>query len=357
MMGAFEIKELTRKAISRATNPIFAKLDRRFENSDFYRWHFGRWRERGWRINALTDVYPDHDSAQEYREAVVCIFERKGCYGGLADRLKGIVAAFAMAKEKGIDFGLFFSYPFPMEDFLVPNTYDWCIKKEDICRNLSAVDIIFLYDFGANHPQYEAKQQEKYLRHAIQANGRQKHVYSNASFYLENKNFGNLFCELFKPSERLQSSIDCNLSAIGGEYISISCRFLDLLGDFNETSGRGVRLSEEERIQLFGKIKAAIDDLHGENPRCRVLVNSDSETFLNQYRGMDWVYIIPGNITHVDAEEDAYSYEKYEKTFLDFFLIAHAKKIYLIKSKEMYYSKYPVVASKLYQAPFKMVEV
>ena len=129
------------------------------------------------------------------------------------------------------------------------------------------------------------------------------------------------------------------------------------MGDFNETHGSGEVLPEVERNLLLNHIDAAITRLHQSNPDKKILLNSDSVTFLERYRECGFVYIVPGNITHIDARQDGYAYEKYEKTFLDFMMIANADKIYLLKSDRMHKSGYPYAASMLYARPFETIDV
>lgn len=47
----------------------------------------------------------------------------------------------------------------------------------------------------------------------------------------------NFFDELLKLSNRLHMSIVNERKAMGFDCTSVYCRFLDLLGDFNETYG------------------------------------------------------------------------------------------------------------------------
>ena len=74
------------------------------------------------------------------------------------------------------------------------------------------------------------------MENKIVNSDKQLHIYTNAGFVYD-YGYSVLFNELFKTSERLQKSIDFYLKDIGSNYISISARFLDLFGDFNETCG------------------------------------------------------------------------------------------------------------------------
>lgn len=259
-----------------------------------------------------------------------------------------------IAKTKGLQFKLYFNHPFPLEDFFIPNLHDWRIDTKQICRDYKKVDVIVLDNTQDSY--YQIKKQKRYLEKMIKVNGKQKHVYTNSSFSY-GLDYSGLFNELFRPSERLQKGIDKQLSLISSRYISVSCRFLDLLGDFNETYGYGQALSERERESLLQNIDNVIEKLHSENPDKKILVNSDSVTFLNKYKGRDFAYVIEGNVTHIDAKQGDYAYENYEKTFLDFMMIANAEKIYLIKSDLMFKSGYPYAASKIYKKEFEIIEI
>ena len=63
-----------------------------------------------------------------------------------------------------------------------------------------------------------------------------------------------------------------------------------------------------------------------------------------------------GTITHIDNNQNDDCYQRYEKTFLDFFMIANASKIFLLKGKLMHRSGYPFAASKLYNKEFNVIE-
>ena len=84
------------------------------------------------------------------------------------------------------------------------------------------------------------------------------------------------------------------------------------------------------------------------------MVNSDSITFTERAQAFPYVFVNPGSITHIDNTRDK-GYETFEKTFLDFFMIANAERIYLLKTGRMYKSGYPYAASLIYGKPFKVI--
>ena len=71
---------------------------------------------------------------------------------------------------------------------------------------------------------------------------------------------------------------------------------------------------------------------------------------------LPYVYENPGFVTHSDNVSNEGGYEQFEKTFLDFFMIANAEEIYLLKTGDMHKSGYPYAASLIYNKPFQIIE-
>jgi hypothetical protein len=131
---------------------------------------------------------------------------------------------------------------------------------------------------------------------------------------------------------------------------------MNLLGDFNETFNLSGIVSNEGKEQLIARSIKQLYKLHEQHPSKKILVNSDSTTFLQRASALEFVYVIPGNVTHIDGNNENNKYETYEKTFLDFFMIANAERIYLLRTGGMYNSGYPFAASKIYNKPFEKIE-
>ena len=199
---------------------------------------------------------------------------------------------------------------------------------------------------------YEREQQEKWFKKEFDRDFQEFHVRTNVPFSFL-YNFSELFHDLFHPSALLESLINKHKEILGDDYISVSYRFLDLLGDFNETYGQGALPSEEKRV-LINKCKKQLELLHAKHPTQKILVNSDSITFLKAASTLDYAYVIPGEISHVDSPTPVDD-SVHDKTFTDFFMMANAKNIYLIIADKMYSSNFPYVASRLYNRPFHKI--
>ena len=281
---------------------------------------------------------------------VICIYDDNIKNGGLADRFKGIMSMYEICKEKGIEFKLLYTHPFNLNEFLIPNKINWSINSDELSYDLKTTDICHISSIAGT--SQEATKQKKWFSKFFENNKSEYHVRTNARIF-DNKHFSENFNELFTFAPRLQSSIDKVKKELGSNYISTSFRFLNLLGDFNETFMKET-LSPEDKIELIERNLLQLEELHKRYPDKKILVNSDSSTFLHEATKFYFVYTIPGNITHID-NNGINEYATYEKTFLDFFMIADAEKIFLFKTGKMYRSGYPIIASLINNRPFELV--
>lgn len=288
----------------------------------------------------LHDYYNTNDIKKDNK--IIFMVDGRSIHGGLADRIKGMISIYYLCKKYHRNFKINFTYPFNLTDYLIPNKYNWKIEKDDICYNKKYALPILINDF-----QLPANFHEFYFFKKILSN-KQLHIYSDSPIAWDN--FSNLFNELFKPSERLQSDIDKITNDIGQAYISATFRFQALLGDFDE-GPKYPQLDKTEREPLIQKCILEIEKLHKKNKNLKILVTSDSITFLNRVNEKEYVYTIPGNIVHMDYTEGE-SFGIYEKSFLDFYMIAYAKESYLFQTGKMYRSGFAKVASKVNNHPY-----
>ena len=276
-------------------------------------------------------------------------------HGGLCDRFKGIVTCYRWCKKNGKEFKILFNHPFNLVDYVVPNMYDWQIDEKDVIYDQTRSDVFYMmYDKSIqslinNGRIYRLT--ESYMdRKMCYCPKKQLHFYSNAQPE-SNKEFGYLYRELFKPSERLQKELDRHQANIHGSYISVSFRFLQLLGDFKDTYGE--TLMDNEKQVLIDKSVAVVKELHKSNMKCdKILVTSDSSTFLSHVSQLPFVYVVEGSVGHIEFES---SDDANLKTFVDFYMIAGAEKVYLALSGKMYKSDFAYRASMINNKDFEIV--
>jgi hypothetical protein len=80
------------------------------------------------------------------------------------------------------------------------------------------------------------------------------------------------------------------------------------------------------------------------HPRQRLVICSDSTTFIREAQRHFDIVTTPGTISHI-GNDDVHNYEYYEKTFLDFYIIAGASEVYLLKGPHMMKSGFPYAAA------------
>lgn len=278
----------------------------------------------------------------------VMVDGKSGPQNGLADRLRGILSVYSICREEGIPFRIYWTYPFPLSDYLKPNDYNWEIKDCIVSNSLGNSEIRIRYTLGS--VLFENLIDKVYIRKAIKDQAKsQLHIYTNSIF--AQQDFHLYFNELFKPSQDLEYAIKENLCKIGTKYYSASFRFLDLLGDFKEEVPSRRSLNEEQRIILVQDCIAKLQSFINRTPdEYNVLVASDSATFLEEAKKLKKVYVVPGEIYHTCFSAEGYL--PFLKTFLDFYLLKNAESVHLFKNKLMYESGFPKLAALCGNKPF-----
>jgi hypothetical protein len=271
--------------------------------------------------------------------------------GGLSDRLRAIVSVFSECKKRSLKFKIYFE-TLQLQDYLEPNKYDWLIDKKDICYdyNQSYPCTLLTYRSNIKDPMMRFAQ-KTILKYYLRKKYNQIHIYSN--MVTDDKHYGVVFKELFKPTELLQQNIDLHLKAIGGakSYIAMVFRFRQLLGDFTEG---GDTLYGNQRESYVQKCLSSVKRMHDVNLNKRILVTSDSITFLKRVQDFPYVYIIPGEVVHIGFTFDA-DKMVYMKSFIDYYMLSYAKTVYLVRDKIMYHSGFAYRAALLNGANYKEV--
>lgn len=281
---------------------------------------------------------------EEIPNLVISCLDGRTSRHGFADKIKGMVSCYAYAKAINVPYRIEHIVPFDLSEYLVPNTYDWQLKEGEKSYNLLYANPVFLIQ---NRDDYHSMRLFRINKH------RQHHIFTNALYLLDeinckyNKNyrFGELFQELFKPSLSLKEKIS-KLEIYGKEYISISFRFMQLMGDFKDSWGD--ILPEEDRTELLNESLSVVKSIY-EKEQKTILVTSDSQTFIDAVSKLDYVYVIPGKIGHIGhSKEDGV----YEKVLLDFYMISQATHVYMAHSGKMYRSNFAITAAMSTDVPY-----
>jgi hypothetical protein len=292
----------------------------------------------------------------------------KWMHGGLTDRFRGMVSAYKFAIEHHLDFKIFHTSPFLLQEILQPNKVDWIIDEKEISHNSTFAKPLLLYreDFD----------NDSALERQLDSSHKQFHLYSCVDTVGED--FPKYFNKLFKQSPILEKKLEQYNELLGTGYTAISFRFQNKLGDFKEFTFK--ELPENGKRKLMS---AAINVLRKEMPHqvghdrsdatlscppvsghpplvnetSKILVTADSPTFLAAVEYMPNVVTVKGKSIHIDFNSSKNATD-YMKAFTEFFLISKASKAKLYRNRKYktYPSNFPKYAALLGHVPFEIVE-
>lgn len=296
-----------------------------------------RLKEKFWALKWFDFKMP----AEKGTPALISCIDGRCFHGGLCDRFKGIVSTYLFCKKNNIPFRIHYIYPFNLEDYLEPNRYDWRLKSGEYKDNIWTSAILYLVADGSPKRLYRPK-------------SKQVHVYANRDTTClqdSTAQWGILFKELFKPSKLLSDAIE---KLNFGQYVALVFRFQNLLGDFKEYHFQPLDTSEQSRLLTI--CQNAVIQMSEKYPDKNLLVSSDSFRFLNAVQSIPRVHIVPGKLAHIDTPiKENSTKDVFLKSFVDFFMISKAEKIFCIGTKQMYSSEFPLYAAKLNDIPFERI--
>jgi hypothetical protein len=308
----------------------------------------GKWRRKALEVAPYYSA--DAPRAKNEQKQIICMYDGRMDHGGIADRLRGAVSSYYVAKEMGYDFRIFFDHPFRLEDYLIPCRVDWRIAPVDLCYNPQDAEPMFC---GSNGTLVEPFFQKLWFRKRFREARKQLHVYTNALLLPRSKRYGELFRELFRPSDRLEKALRQYGEPLSGGYITVSLRFIGLLDDFTERDGK--HISQEEQLRLMERCVAQVRKIHDRHPGKKVLLTSDSTRFLRYAaERLPFVHYIPGDVVHIDYQ-DKTSDDINMKLFVDMYLISRADEAFLLQTDQMYNSGFPRRAAQISGIPFHHV--
>lgn len=284
------------------------------------------------------------------RPMMVSVVDSRRKTKGLTDRFKGIVSVYALAKANNVPFRCIFNHPMELTDFLVPNRYNWVAEPGELSESVWDVRFRIM----SKQPPLQRLTRLFPLKKQVLVYAKVDYLDKINTQYNQQYQWGQLFNELFKPADILHDRLQEHLDHIGTTaFIACVFRFQALLGDFKEY--RFAPLPEVDQQELITKNVNALKRI-SEQSNAPVLVTSDSSTFIAAVKDLKNIYTIPGKVVHIDNVVDAEG-EVYLKSFVDFFMLAHAQKIYSVGTSMMYKTDFPKYAAKVHNIPFERVLV
>ena len=286
-----------------------------------------------------------------FKREVVVMVDGKLPHGGLTDRIRNILSVYSYCKTNGIPFKVYYYYPTPLTNYLVPNGYDWEISPEKLSYHILDSQEIVLYvnDLPGTEEDNNTSHITALDQEFSKKKRRQYHVYGNA--YFARGQYKPLFEELFKPSDYLAKRIEAVHNSFSEPYESVTLRFQMLLGDLEEGAFEVLVPQQQEALmeKCIGKIDELWHNKYFSTPK--ILVTSDSSRFLKRISNKDYVYTIPGKMEHMDHTHNP-DLEMNAKPFLDLFLLIQSKRLTQLITGKMYKSGFPAFAAELGGRPY-----
>lgn len=280
---------------------------------------------------------------------VICLFKTGSEDStGLADRIKAFVSTYIVAKKNDYRFYVYHEQGFDLQKFLEPNEVDWRIKLEDISLGLNQFKILW---YLGHVPKLDTSIYE-YHTHRTQ-----DICYAQGASLGPDFTFSKVFHKLFRPSAFLQNEIRKAMeeSAITkGRYIAVHVRFLDFFEtvETKRDTYYTRHASDEEKEMMIESMLLTIRNIHEKHEGSDILLFSDSRTFLS-VEFPSYVKQLRGKVGHISVYSD--DMDVITKTFVDFFVISEASKVYNINGPGTYDSNYCRVAASIGDVPFDRV--
>lgn len=256
--------------------------------------------------------------------AFVFVIDPKFKHPGLADRLKGIIACYNLAKKNGYKFYILYKHPFCLEKYLLPNQVNWVKEFDDL--NYSIGHTVF-YNETSWHVDKLLKKGKEYHCYNYTGDLLPK-VFSDTG-----EEWSSLFNELFVPNDEIKNSIS-QTSFKDKSYVAVHFRFVNALENF-EGNYYNALSTQEEKDNLIQRCKQGLMDIKKKNPNQEILVFSDSKIFLNSIQDLPVRTLDSSSVGHISYTNNDNSIIK---SFLDLFMISRGSKVYVVHAPELYNS-------------------
>jgi hypothetical protein len=252
---------------------------------------------------------------------------------GLSDKFKAIAGCYYISKINGFDFKIIFETPFCLNDYLDTNECNWVAKRDDLSYSLKNSRVI-PYNGGGKIPR-------------LNKSVGQYHVYSYIGYDILESNgipdyktlWGTLYNSLFKPKDFIVQEMKA--TGFGkNKYIAVHLRFVNALEHFEEHYYNAV--SQDKKEELIQRCQAGIRTIMDAHKGIPVIVFSDSNVFLTRVKELP-VHVLDGKIGHISFNKEK---DVITKTFVDFYMISEAQRVYVIKAPEMYATVFSCYAAR-----------
>jgi len=106
----------------------------------------------------------------------------------------------------------------------------------------------------------------------------------------------------------------------------------------------------EESLKVVAEVKRHHPEVD------KVLVTADSKTMTDAAAKLPYVYVIPGEIAHMGFTGTDSALAAHLKTFLDFYMISGAEKVYFARHPILYRSTFAGTAAAIGNRPYEEIK-
>ena len=274
------------------------------------------------------------------------IIDETNSHNGITDRLKAAVGLYYIAKCSHADFHFIHRAGFDLRDYLKPNKVPWSAELSDIPELSPETKYIEYLPPFSGIPEIDPDQQYVCRRYIG------KNIIEMTDVPDWQRVWRDLFWELFTPDEKVLEALA--QAEMPERYVAVNARFINSLGRF-EDADYNAPLPEKKQEELIDEVLLKVAEIVEESALPAV-ISSDSVRFMEEAERRGFQTIDTkgtGHIMNPDVEDLVYL-----KTFVNFFLLARAEKIYSILNVEgvpensLYKTQYPRYAAIIGDKPF-----
>lgn len=283
----------------------------------------------------------------------------RNSFGGITDWFKGMVSLFDFCDRKKYDFKIYAKDKFDFNRFFVPNSYNWQMSDSEYGNAENGLGAIHLWLSESGVKGSEMWIEQQYVLNKICRTNKVSNVFIHSVAPYGLPTFGKRFKELFKMTPYLNSVVE-PMQKMLTPYMAVAFRFVNLLGDSDESVAGIDPIDKEEQINL---VNGCIDELNGlieKNANLNVLITTDSFRFLSCI-DRDPVlkekvnYLVGDKIHHHIGFSNEVTDVGITKSYAEFMLISVAEKVYQIQIGSMYESKFPKRAASINGRPYRII--
>lgn len=299
-----------------------------------------------WKIaNVLYAVKHFRLIGSNKRESLVIMtVDKTKTHPGFVDILKAIIGCYYIAKVNGFGFRLNFTHPFYIVNYLQPNKVDWN-NKNDISNSYLNSHLLNYYGKGQIP---KLKQGEQY--HVYNFMG--WNILQRNNVYNWEKEWSELYQELFIPSTKLKNVLKHIRAQMPPEYISVHIRFVNAIGITEPKYKQSLLLPNDEQHGLINKCIKALLIIKKEH-EIPIVVFSNSNRFLSIAKDKGFI-ALKGKVGHIRY---IHNDETITKMFTDFFIMSYSKEIISLRNENLYNSAFPLYASIIAEKKLKIIQI